>query len=189
MKFLTAEEAKTWCHARGLRVTTDQYLQYQSDNPHCFSVGLEEKPSRVIALADYLVPTWEERPFDGALLWIRERGVWGDHSEKIATMIVDQMRFANGQRESLEDRPVQLFASEEMIEMHSYFVIPLLFGWDAFLIPEGREYFVFVSHDGVAEVVSRTAETAEELRERLRNWNPQENTNWYSRIAGGAPRI
>jgi len=67
--------------------------------------------------------------------------------------------------------------------MHSYLVIPMLFGWDAFLVPERWDYFVFVSHDGVAEVVSRVAEKAQELRERVRDWNPQDDTSWYSRIA------
>jgi hypothetical protein len=184
VKFFTTEEAKSWCRAHGLKVTTDRYLQYESENPHCFTVGLEEKPSRVIALADYLVPTWESVPFDGALLWIRERGVWGDYSENTGAMIVEQMRLAQGENEPVEKRPGHLFAPEELVKMHSYFVIPLLFGWDAFLIPEGRDYFVFVSHDGVAEVVGRTAEKAEELRERVREWNPQEDKSWYSRIAG-----
>jgi len=99
VKFLTTEEAKSWCQARTLKVTADRYLHYEPDNPHCFTLGLEEKPSRVIALADYLVPTWEDVPFQGALLWIRERGVWGDYSEKTGEMIVQQMRLAKGESE------------------------------------------------------------------------------------------
>ena len=128
------------------------------------------------------MPTWEGVPFDGALLWIRERGVWGDHSENTGAMIVQQMRVARGEKESLEARPGHLFGSEELFEMHSFLVIPLLFGWDTFLIPERQDYFVFVSHDGFADVVSRTVKKADELRGRLRDWNPQEDEGWYSRI-------
>jgi hypothetical protein len=184
VKFLTTKEAKSWCQARGLEVTADRYLHYEPKNPNCFTVGLEEKPSRVIALADYLVPTWDELPFEGALLWIRERGIWGDYSENTGASILQQMRLANGENEPLEERPGHLFGPEELVAMHSYFVIPLLFGWDAFLIPESPDYFVFVSHDEVAEVVSRTAEKAEELRGRVLGWNPQEDKSWYPRIAG-----
>jgi hypothetical protein len=183
VKFLTTEEAKSWCHERGLKVTADRYLHYEPENPHCFTVGLEEKPSRVIALADYLVPTWEDVPFEGALLWIRERGVWGDFSENVGAMIAQQMRLAKGEREPLDKRPGHLFEPEEVVEMHSYFVIPMLFGWDAFLIPEHGDYFIFVSHDGVAEVVARSAEKVEELRQRVLKWNPQEDKSWYPRIA------
>jgi len=40
MKFLTTEEAKSWCQARGLKVTADRYLHYEPENPHCFTLGL-----------------------------------------------------------------------------------------------------------------------------------------------------
>jgi hypothetical protein len=183
VKFFTTDESKSWCQARGLIVTTDRYLQYDPESPHCFTIGLEEKPSRVIALADYLVPTWEDIPFEGALLWIRERGIWGDYSENTGAMIVQQMRIANGENGPLESRPGHLFGPEELLEMHSYFVIPMLFGWDAFVIPEGGNYFIFVSHEGIAEVVCRKAENAEELRRRVRDWNPKEDRSWYPRIA------
>lgn len=182
LKFFTTEETKSWCETHGLKVTDNRFLHYE--NQHCITIVLKEEPSRVIALADYLVPTWEDVPFEGALLWIRQRGVWGDHSEKTGAMIVQLMRLAKGEVESLEVRPGHLFGPEELFEMHSHFVIPMLFGWDAFLVPENPDYFVFVSHDGVVEVVSRTAEKAEELRVRLRSWNPREDKTWYSQLVG-----
>lgn len=183
MKFLTTEETKNWCQAHALQVTADRYLRYEVDSPYCFTVGLEEKPSRVIALADYLIPTWEDTPFRGALLWIRGWRIWGDHSEKTGTMIVQQMRLAKGESEPLEIRPGYLFGQDEVFEMHSYFVVPILFGWDAFVVPECGDYFVFVSHDGVAAVVARNADRAEELRQRLQDWKPREDKSWYPRIA------
>jgi hypothetical protein len=182
VKFFTPEEAKTWCQARGLKVTADRYLYYEQENSHCFTVSLEDKPSRVIALAEYLVPAWVDVPFGGALLWVRERGIWSDYSEKTGAMIVQQMRLAKGENKSLETRPGHLFWPEEPIEMHSYFVIPMLFGWDAFVVPESGNYFIFVSHDGFAEVVGRGAENAEEVRRRVLDWNPKEDKGWYPRI-------
>ncbi len=181
MTFLTAEEVREWCEARGLKVTADRFVYYDPEQLYCFSVGLEDKPSRVIALADYLVPPWEEVPFGGALLWIRERGIWGDFSENTGAMILGQMGLANGETASVREHPGHLFRSEELSEMHSYFVLPLLFGWDAFLIPEGQDYFLFVSHDGVVGVVSRTQEAYDELYHRVRDWKPREEKYWYSR--------
>jgi hypothetical protein len=101
MMFLTAEEAKSWCEARGLRVTAGRYLHYEPDTQHCITVGLEDRPSRVIALADHLMPTWEDAPFEGALLWVRERGIWGDFSENTGATIVEQMRRGKDEREPL----------------------------------------------------------------------------------------
>jgi hypothetical protein len=188
MTFLTPEEIREWCVARGLKVTADQYLHYEVENPNCFTIGLEDKSSRVIALADYLVPTWKDVPYEGALLWIRERGVWGDFSENTGAVVIQQMRLAKGETKPLEKSPGHLFGPEEPFEMHSYFVIPLLFGWDAFLVPEGKDYFLFVSHDGVVGVVCRTQETYEELFHRVRAWKPREDKSWYVRhvVAGSA---
>jgi hypothetical protein len=184
MRFLTTEEARLWCNAHALKVTSSRFLYYEVENMHCFSVGLEDKPYRVIGLADYLVPTWEDVSFSGALLWIRERGVWGDFPENTGDMIIQQMRLAKGETEPLEKRPGHLFGPEELIEMHSYFLIPLLFGWDAFLIPEGKDYFLFVSHDSVVGVVCRTHATYEELYRRVRDWNPREAREWYFKGTG-----
>jgi hypothetical protein len=64
MRFLTNEEVREWCTAQGLKITSGRFLYYETESL-CFSVGLEEKPSRVIALADYLVTTWEDVPFRG----------------------------------------------------------------------------------------------------------------------------
>jgi hypothetical protein len=183
MRFLKEEEARQWCSAHGLKVTPSRFLYYDTENLYCFSVGLEDKPSSVIGLANYLVPTWGGISFEGALLWIRER-VWGEYSEKTGTMIIEQMRLGKGETEPLEKRPVHLFSSEELFEMHSYFVIPMLFGWDAFLIPEGKDYFLFVSHDGVVGVVSRTQKTNDELYQRVLNWNPREDREWYLKGTG-----
>jgi hypothetical protein len=183
MEFLTGEQVRVWFAARGLEINSSRYLNYDSEKLHCFSVSLEEKASRVIALADYLVPTWPDVPFAGALFWIRERGVWGDFSENASAMMLQQMRLAKGESKPLGEFPGQLFAADELVEFHSYFLLPLLFGWDAFVVPEGKDYFLFVSHDGIVEVVSRKAETLEELLQRVSDWNPKPDDRWYPKLA------
>ena len=180
MKFLTAEEAKIWCDGRALNLTADMRPYYEG-NPQCFTIGLEEKASRVIVLADYLIPTWNDVHFSGALLWIRERGIWGDFSEKVGAIILEHMRRAQGERATVEERPGHLFGPQELLEMHSYFLLPMLFGWDAFLVSEDGDYFIFVSHDGVAEVVARNPETTDLMRQHVKDWNPREGRSYYQK--------
>jgi hypothetical protein len=184
MKLFTNEEVRVWCEDRGLKINGSRFLNYGSEKLHCLSISLEEKSSRVIALADYLVPTWPDVPFAGALFWIRERGVWGDFSENAGAMMLQQMLMAKGETKPLAEFPGQLFAADELVEFHSYFLLPLLFGWDAFVVPERKDYFIFVSHDGIVEVVSRNAEILEELRQRVIDWNPKPDDHWYPRLAG-----
>ena len=80
-----------------LKVTPDRFVYYDTEQLYCFSVGLEDKASSVIALADYLVPTWPDVSFGGALLWIRQQGIWGDFSETTGAVILEQMRLAKGE--------------------------------------------------------------------------------------------
>ena len=179
MKCLTTEEAKLWCEAHGLKGTAYGFLYYGSENSRCFTIELADKPSRIIILPRFLVPPWEGVSFGGAFLWIRERGIWDDFSENTADMIVQQMRLARGERETLEKRPGQLFGPEELFEMYSFFIVPLLYGWDAFLIPEGMDYFLFVSHDEYVTVVCRTQEAYDDMYRGAHSWNPQEDKGWY----------
>jgi hypothetical protein len=97
VKFLTAEENRRWCEAQGVNVSPRSFLYHGAGSSYSFTVGLEDKPSSVIALADYLVPTWEDTPFDGALFWFRERGIWGDFSETTGDTILQQMRLGQGE--------------------------------------------------------------------------------------------
>jgi len=178
MKFLTTDEVRMWCEVHKLGITPHRFLDYDETNSFCLSIVLEGKPHQVIALADYLVPTWKDVPFHGALLWVRERGIWGDFAENTGAMIFEQMRLARGEKRTLRESPGYLFEATELIEMHSYFVVPLLFGWDAFLIPEGSDYFLFVSHHGVVQMVCRTQPTYDQLRRRLHAWNPKEDKTY-----------
>ena len=61
MRFLTNEEVREWCNTHGLKVTSNRFLYYDIEKRYCFSVGLENKPSSVIGLANYLVPMWGDR--------------------------------------------------------------------------------------------------------------------------------
>ena len=185
MRILTTQEARDWCWARGLKMTDGRYLRYEPWNASCVTISLEDKPSRVIALADHLVPTWEDVPFRGALLWVRERGIWGDFSEKAAELMVRQMRLGSGETQTLDMKPAQLFEPDELFSMHSYFLIPMLFGWDAFLIPLDEDYYFFVSHDGFLVIVGRADGALEQIRQRVREWNPQKDEGWYHGVARG----
>lgn len=172
MRFLTDNEAKNWCETRGLDFDDHLRIFYPLGGSHAFSIGIEEKATDTVLLSDYLVPSWEDVPFEGALLWIRDYGIWGENSENTGLAMIRQMRSGNGERGSLKEKPAHLFASSEVYEAHSYLLLPVLFGWDALLVPETGDYFVSISHHGFAQVVCRNAGVCEALRNRLKDWSP-----------------
>ncbi len=93
------------------------------------------------------------------------------------------MRLAAGEAGTLELRPGHLFGPAEQWEAHALLMVPLLFGWDAFLFPEGKDYFLFVCHDDVVGVVCRTSKVFEQLYQQVASWRPRKDETWYPRLA------
>lgn len=89
--------------------------------------------------------------------------------------MLEQMRAARGEHRPLVERPGQLFDSSEAVALQSFLILPVLFSWDAYLVPESGEYFVFNSHDESVYVVSGTKQTHEKLFELLRIWEPKQS--------------
>jgi hypothetical protein len=180
MKALTSQEAKTWCDQRSIHVAEDGYLYY--GNPKLdFTIELLEKASRLTALAAWLLPESEKIPFQGALLWVKEWGIWAQHSEEAGMKIIETLRLAHGETRSLKAAPAMLFGPQELRDLHAFFIQPLVFGWDAFMIPVSEDYFVFNSHDEIICVIAKTEEEKVTLMTRLQDWKPQEISYYFSR--------
>jgi len=179
MRFLTREQARVWCEARSIHVSPSRFLSYGTESPKCLILSVPSKASRAIAMAGSLFPTWVPDEFRGALLWLREWGIWDEHTETTGLTALEQLRKAAGEERSLGDAPGELFDANELWKMHAHFVQPLCFGWDAFLIPDQADYFVFLSHDEIICVVARTSTTLNSLKERLHDWDAKDDRSWY----------
>jgi hypothetical protein len=190
MEFLSKSEIDTWCQSREIVLSNRGFLRYEKGGTKGFTIVLNEKPADVINLGIRLIPDLDElsmlpgpsaTPFSGALMWVRERGIWGKTEENTGEMMISQLRLARGETAPLSKRPGHLFGHNEFYETQSFFMIPLLFGWDAFVVPENGDYFVFVSHDDVIAVVSRTTDINDHFMKRLEDWNPRDD-GWYSNV-------
>ena len=182
MKFMDNQEVQKWIRDRGISLTSDGYPYYNLEQLHCLSIKLDiRRPENLIGLASRLVLMAHDYEFHGALLWVTMRGAWADYSEKTGAKMIELMRRGGGEASEVEGRPGHLFGSAEYYELQSYLLLPLLFGWDAFVIPEGEDYFVFVNHDSVVGVVSKTAKVQESRRKYLASWQPVE-ADWYRKF-------
>jgi hypothetical protein len=182
MKFMTIDESKQWCHKRAIQVTASRFLTFGAGPSKSLLFPIPNKSSRVIAMAGCLVPTWTANDFRGALLWFREWGIWDDHSETTGMTTLKQMRHAAGENRPLEVVPAHLFEAGELWEMHAHLLLPLHFGWDAFLVPEPAECFFYISHDEVVSAVAKTSSVLDNLRAQLVVWDPKEDASWYSEV-------
>ncbi|HXZ12793.1 MAG TPA: hypothetical protein VEG64_10395 [Candidatus Sulfotelmatobacter sp.] len=179
MKALMKDEARAWCQSRSVKAAGDGYLYFDTPERHCIAIELPEKPYQLVELANTLLPYGESVPFQGALLWIREWGVWNELVERVGYRVLELTRRLHGQAVSMEQAPGYLFDAEELVDLEVCLVQPLLIGWDAFMVPQSGDYLVATSHDETTCVLSRTLQIHEKMRAELQAWNPREDKEWY----------
>lgn len=184
MQALTKEEVFTWCRRRSVNVTDDGHLYFDAREHRSIAIDLPEKAYRLVALANALLPYGQSVPFDGALLWIRQWGVWDELVERAGLRVMEVMRQIHGVTPPLQESPGHLFAAQELTDLQVCFVQPLLIGWDAFLVPSSGDYIVATSHDETTCVLSRTPQVHQQLLRELRPWSPREDREWCFRGIG-----
>lgn len=178
MKSLRKEEVSTWCQQKSVSVTKDGYL-YFSGSRHCLAIEPPDKPYELVALANALLPYSETAPFRGALLWIRQWGVWNELVERAGLRVMEMMRRVSGDTMRLEEAPGYLFDARELVDLEVGLIQPLLIGWDAFMVPETGDYIVATSHDETTCVLARTPQIHQSMLAELQAWNPREDQEWY----------
>jgi hypothetical protein len=163
-------------------------LYYESPEANCIKLKFPDLPGRAayfasraagLGLAD------DETQFQGALLWITlsELGSLAP----IGWKLVEKMRLGFGENRPLQTARAHYCRSDELLDLRAFLLPCFVFGWDAYLIPFGRnDFFVHVSHDEYWGVVSRTREAHDRVLAELDDLNPTESPNMRSRFCIGA---
>lgn len=180
MKGLTIEQVHLWCRTRSVAVSSDNYVYFE-ESRQCIAVQMPQKPYELVALTNELLPYTVDIPFQGALLWLREWGIWSDLVERAGFRVMEMIRRASGDLRRPELAPGYLFDAKELIDLEVGLLQPMLIGWDAFMVPESAHYIVATSHDETTCVLSRTPQVHDSLFESLKPWSPRENPERYFR--------
>jgi hypothetical protein len=176
MEFLTQQETYDWLRKTPLGVNSDRNaLSFSKAPSFCFRLPLPILIYRVSNFVNYLLPDTQGALSCRSLLWFTDWGMWNEIHERAGMFMIEQMRAARGEHKPLIERPGQLFDSSEAIALQSFFILPVLFSWDAYLAPESGEYFIFNSHDEFVYVVSATQRTHERLFQDMRTWDPKQS--------------
>ena len=153
--FEAVEEPADYAHADedGLFFTHPEANCIELEYP----LKLEQLPffARLVATVGY-----EEQDFRGAVLWFHHWGVW--NNETIGYRVVEKMNAAVGPSISFELAPGHRFREDELIDAIGMLMQPMIFAWDSYYLPIWSygtgEFFLHVSHDSTATVVTRTKE-------------------------------
>lgn len=178
MKTISHSEFRLWCNQHGLQVAEREWLSYANGPQLSFTVKLQDSPYKVVAFASSCFQVDDNAPFEGAMIWYRDWGIWNRVDEETFAQTIQMLRAELGERRPLIDAPGHIFLNEEHVAARIFWTQPMLIGWDAILLPDKRDYFVFTSHDQVTAIVSRTSETHSRLIQEFKDWNPIED-GWY----------
>ena len=162
MQFCSADEVEVWCAERGLPATearSVRALLYEDGAlsrrrlPYTY-----QQPQTAPALSAELVAALA--PWDEAVLWVTEWGIWPSSEDWPAYYAA---RGAHGERRSIDEAPGHVFDSRERDALATFVTLALQNGWDAFVLTarDGRLAAVRlrISHDEWAEVQTAPATT------------------------------
>jgi hypothetical protein len=73
--------------------------------------------------------------------------MWNNETLPIGVGNFDHLRRGHGLEAGIDQEPAMLFSGSEIGPLISFALIPLVFGWDFYIIPASGDYFVFGCHD------------------------------------------
>jgi len=147
-------------------------LYYTHPEASCIAVEFPQESYRLPSFARNLATLgYEPWHFSGAHLWIQNYGIWDEAVEGIGYRIIEQMNQAVGQPLAFEVSQGHNFRADELNEAVGMLLQPMLFAWDAFYLPRWSwgtgEFFLHISHDSYAVVVTKTIAFHEKIISNL----------------------
>ena len=129
--------------------SNNEGLFFTDPEARCIDLEYPPKLERLPFFARLLAAVgYEDKDFEGALLWFTSWGIWNSSDEAIGYRIVDAMHRAVGQPGSFEAAPGNLFRGDELPDAVAMFMQPMIFGFDAYYLPRwsyGTGSFLFSS--------------------------------------------
>lgn len=122
------------------------YVHADKDEPFfthpeaaCIDVEYPAKLERLPFFAHCVATIgYEDRDFDGALIWLTNWGVWPLFDEGVGYRIVERMNAAAGQPKSFEVAPGHRFRADELLDAIGMLLQPMIFAWDCYYRQAGH---------------------------------------------------
>ncbi|MFZ3341823.1 MAG: hypothetical protein WA213_13135 [Terriglobales bacterium] len=169
------EEQNHW--ATGLKIDeSGRGFYYDNVGARCIALGYPEGPMRVPYFTRVLslLNVESEEHFYGALLWLTLWTIGSPGLEKIGWKLVEKMRLAFGETRPIGVAPGHWFRSDEFVELNAFLLPCFIFGWDAYYVPSGQDYFVHISHDEYWVIVTKTTAAYDNLFKSLQPLSPRD---------------
>ncbi len=177
MNLMSDAQAVSWCDDHGLMTdgaVASSRIRFRHSPSTRIRIQLPSDAAATVGLAYTLMMTsvgeYEERNFAGALIWLQRWEIWSEQIDRAGYVLLDGIRAASGRSIEMGSAPAHLFASNEFASAHACLALPMLFQWDAYLVPPGGDFLAFVSHERHIDLVTRDPQNHAALLRRFREW-------------------
>lgn len=170
---MTKEETRKYCTqpSAGLAVDEDDCLYYDSPDEDSFFIKYPSEHRQIVKLSYDLLTISPINCFDGGMIWLHGWQYGPRWMTKPGWRIIEDMRRAHGDQNSLDIAPAQYFREDEMVELHASLIQLVAYEWPAYYLPRGSRFFVDYTGERVL-VHSKDSGMLEELYSGLASWGP-----------------
>jgi hypothetical protein len=153
-------------------MTRDLSLQYRGSKGNKFFITAPEEHREIVFLARAMMTFRGEADFSGGLLWLRRWDIGSPQLVRVGWRILEDVRRAHGEHQSLEVAPAQLFRDDEFVELHAFLIQAIAFGWVTDFIPSAGDFFLHLKDNRQVCVATKSPNTLTELRTYFQQWHP-----------------
>jgi hypothetical protein len=172
MQGMKAEQALDWCESAGLAMNEDSLLSYETASERRFFIAVPDGFRNIMILARAMIIFEGEPGFSGGLPWLRSWDVGSPQLVRVGWQIMEDMRRARGDMQSLDIAPAQHFRDDELVALHAFLVQVAGLGLVADFVPASRRFYVHFKDNAQICFTTDEADTLQQLRTTFSQWNP-----------------
>jgi hypothetical protein len=165
MQFLTDEEAAAWARGRTLLMPFGDRPERQPRLPS-LRCTFPRPAHRLFAFSATIASAIARG--DSCLLWITGYGVWPSSEN---SHLYYRLRESYGDHRLLHEAPGHLCLKHEVDDLTTVLQLALLFGWDAYALPDSDHAAAFCSHDEFVECYARAPAELADIKAALTRMN------------------
>jgi len=175
MQLLSEDQAREWCETRGMDVQTGCpfAIRFRDAGAPSVRIAAPREGLGILSLTALLLAPWAAGPaeeaFPGGLVWLRDWDIWSEATERVGHALLRGVRAPHPRAGDVAGLPAHRLDAAEGTEARALLTLPLLFQWDAWLVPESADLAVFLSHDGFVRITAASPGAHDRVMECVRD--------------------
>lgn len=146
-----------------------RFPYYENPEAKCVEVPFPSKAGEFAYLATTLPLFRSKDPCDwgGGTLVFTDWGIWNERANLAGYQMVERIRSTFGEHRPFHIATANRFRVDEQLLLTSFILAALIYGWDAYYIPNYGGCFAHISHDEWCCIVTESNEDFKNVAEPM----------------------